>query len=325
MRRRDFIVLVGGAAASWLRVARAQQPTKTFRVGILESVSATQNATELDAFRQGLQQFGYLEGSNLVIEHRSADGHNDRFPALAAELIQLPVDVIVTRGTPATLAVQKANTTIPVVMAANANPLRFVASLARPGGNITGLSSLVGDLQPKRLELLKELVPGLARIAYLTNMSNPVATEAWKKVEGAARVLRLEPHLLDVRKTGDIAPAFELASELHVQGLLVGNEGLMHANRDLVARLTIKHRLPAIYGSREFVKAGAMMIYGVNYPDLYRRAAIYVDKILKGTRPGDIPIEQPTKFELFINLRTANAIGVKIPEAFLLRADKVIE
>jgi putative tryptophan/tyrosine transport system substrate-binding protein len=327
MERREFITLLSGTAAAWPLVARAQQAGKVWRIGILDTTSVALNAANFDALRQGLRQHGYIEGQNLVIDYRSADGRVERFPDLAAELVHLKVDLIVTRGTPAVVAVKNATKTIPVVMAASGDPIGagVVAGLARPGANVTGLSAFVTELQAKRLELLKELVPGINRIAALLNMSSPATPPQWEQTKAAARTLAIEPQLLDVRKPEDLNRAFETAIRQRAEALVVGINALTQANRRPIADLATKHRLPAIYASREFVDAGGLVAFGVNYPDLYRRAATYVDKILKGAKPADLPIEQPTKFEMVINLKTAKALGLDVPPTLLARADEVIE
>jgi putative tryptophan/tyrosine transport system substrate-binding protein len=324
MRRRDFIILIGGAAAVWPVVAHAQ---RAYRIGVLDTTSAALNAANFDALRLGLRQHGYIEGQNLIIEYRSADGRSERFTDLAAELVRLNVDLIVTRGTPATLAAKNATKTIPVVMSASGDPLGagVVAGLARPGGNVTGLSAFVTELQAKRLELLRELVPGINRIAALLNMSSPAEPPQWEETKAAARALAIEPQLLDVRNREDLSRAFETAKRQRADALVVGINFLTQANRRPIADLATKHRLPAIYPSREFVDAGGLVAFGVSYPDLYHRAATYVDKILKGAKPADLPVEQPTKFELVINLNTAKALGLTVPPTFLGRADEVIE
>jgi putative ABC transport system substrate-binding protein len=325
MDRRKFI----GSVAFGLLVAPlaslAQQVRKVYRVGMLETTPMAMNAANLGAFRQQLRELGYVEGSNLIIEYRSADGRSERFPGLAAELVDMKVDLIVARGSPATQAAKNATRTIPVVMAAVGDPLQFVASLARPGGNVTGLSSLTVDLATKLLGLLRELLPGSKRIAVLYNLDNPSTTQQWKDLETAAPPMGVKLQLLDVRKPEGLEPAFAAANQQHADGLIGGNDGLFIAYRKQVVELAAKYRLPAIYRSMESVEAGGLMSYGANYPDLYRRAAVYVDRILKGAKPGDLPIEQPTKYELVVNLRTAKTLGLTIPQSLLLRADQVIE
>ena len=328
MRRRAFTLLVVGAAAAWPLGICAQQPaSKLYRIGVLETVSATLNASNMDAFRKGLQELGYIEGKDYVVEYRSADGAASRFPKLVAELVRLQVDIIVTRGTPAVQAARDATATIPVVMAAIGEPLGVgvVGSLARPGGNITGFSAFVTELAGKRVELAREMFPGSLRVALLNNMSNPVIPPQWEETKKASRLFGIEAVLLDVRSTEDLARAFETALSQRVDVLLVGIDAVTQASRKHIAELAAKHRLPAIYASREFVDAGGLMTYGVSYPQLYLRAADLVDKILKGAKPGDIPVQQPTKLELIINLNAAKALGLDLPASWLARADEVIE
>jgi putative ABC transport system substrate-binding protein len=324
VRRRAFLYGSLTALAAPLAV-EAQQPEKLNRIGMLERTSTADNAANVDGFRQGLRELGYIEGKTFIIEYRSADGRDERYPGLAAELVRLNVDVILTRGTPATLAAKTATGTIPVIITGVGDPVAqgLVASLARPGANVTGLSPMVTEVYPKRVELLRELVPRAARIAALFNMRNPAAPSQWKDVEMAARSLGVQAQLLDVRKPEDLGPAFDAALRQRADALLVGLDTLTLANRRFIVELAAKHRLPAIYASTEFV--GGLAAYGVNFPDLYRRAAYFVDKLFKGAKPADLPMEQPTKFELIINLRTAKALGLTIPPSILARADQVIE
>jgi putative tryptophan/tyrosine transport system substrate-binding protein len=324
MQRRDFLGVLGGAAA-WPFAARAQQPTKTYRIGMLETISPALNTAELEAFRKGLRELGYVEGQTYKIEYRSADGQAERFPELAAELVRLGVDIIVARGTPATIAAKNATGTIPVIMASVGEPLLIVDSLARPGGNVTGLSSFVTVMTSKRLGLTRELVPQLSRIGLFHNMSNPVAPPQWEETKTAAQSWGIEAELLDVRSREDIGRAFETAKERRVDALLVGVDGLIQTHRQVIADLAAQNRLPAVYSGREFIEAGGLLSYAVSYPDLYRRATTYVDKIFKGAKPGDLPVEQPTKFELIINLKTAKALGLTVPPSLLASADEVIE
>jgi putative ABC transport system substrate-binding protein len=326
MRRREFIGLLGGAAA-WPFAARAQQLGKVWRIGVLETISSELNATNFDALRNGLRNLGYVEGQNLTIEYLSADGQEERFPQLASELVRSNVDVIVTRGTPAVFAAKTATTTIPVVMTASGEPLAsgVISGLARPGGNVTGLSAFTNELIPKRIELLKVAMSGIARVAFLQNMSNPVAPSQWEEFKNATRSLGIEPLLLDVRKPEDVVRAFDTAGMQRANALAVGNDTVTHASRRQIVELAAQRRLAAIYATREFVDAGGLIAYSVNYADLYRRAATYVDKILKGAKPADLPVEQPTKFDLVINLKTAKALGLEIPDKLLALADEVIE
>jgi putative ABC transport system substrate-binding protein len=331
--RRAFIALLGGTIASLFarpRAAHAQPAGKVWRLGVLEVTAPAMNAANFDALRKGLRALGYVEGRNLTIEYRSADGRTERFPELAAELVGLKVDVIVTRGTPAVLAAKNATTTIPVVMAAIGEPLLtgVVAGLARPGGNVTGLSAFTLELLVKRIEILREAVPGLTRIAFLHNLANPTAPRQWEELKTAAPTLGIELRLLDVRdvrNVEDMERVFATAVAQRVHALVVGNDTVTQMNRRLVVELAARHRLPAMYLAREFVDAGGLMTYGVSYADLYRRAATFVDKIFKGAKPADLPVEQPTKIELVVNLKTAKALGLTVPPTLLARADEVIE
>jgi putative ABC transport system substrate-binding protein len=325
MRRREFIGSLIGTAIAWPVAASTQQPaSKLYRIGMLEPVSSAFNAANLNAFRKGLLELGYVEGKNYVIEYRSADGVAERFPHFAAELVSLKVDVIVTRGTPAVQAAKDVTTTIPIVMASSGDPvgMGLVASLAHPGGNITGLSSFSTDLQEKRVELVKELVAGISRFALLGNMANPVIPRQWEETKRAAGAFGLEADLLDVRSEADIGRAFETALGLRVDAVIVAVD---RANLQLIVGLAARNRLPTLYGSREFVEAGGLISYGPTYPQLYFHAARLVDKIIKGAKPGDLPVEQPTKFELLINLKAAKALGLSIPPSIMVRADEVIE
>jgi putative tryptophan/tyrosine transport system substrate-binding protein len=258
-----------------------------------------------------------------VLDYRSADGDARRFPALLSELIALNIDLIVTRGTPAALAAKAATSTIPVVMASLGEPLLVVTSLARPGGNITGLSGVVSDLDAKRIELLKEMAPATVGIAAFLNMSNPITIAQLKELEPAAQLKGLRFRLFDVRNSDDIERAFDALDKGYA--IVVGLDAVTQAHRRLIAELAAKRRVPAIYGGREFVESGGLMFYGPNFPDIYRRAAVYVDKIFKGAKPGDLPIEQPTKFELIINGLVAKGLGLEVPPSVLLRTDEVIE
>jgi putative ABC transport system substrate-binding protein len=327
MKRRAFFALAGSAMVAWPLATRAQQPAKIHRIGILETVSSSLNAKNLDALRRGLRELGYVENQNYILEYRSADGHGERFPVLAGELVRLHVDLIVTRGTPAAQAAKNATETIPIVMAAIGEPLGVgvVASLARPGGNVTGLSAFVTELAGKRVELAKELWPGSSTVGLLHNMGNPVVPPQWEETKKAAKVLGIEAVLLDIRNRDDISRAFEAANARHVDTLMVGIDALIQENRQLIADLAANHRLAAIYASKEFVDIGGLMAYGVSYPDLYFRSATFIDKIFRGAKPGDLPVEQPTKLELIVNLQAAKALGLAVPAALLSRADEVIE
>lgn len=326
MKRREFMLALGGAVAGPL-VARAQQPAKIWRIGMLETISPDLNAKNIEALKRGLRDLGYVENQNYVLEYRSADGDSERFPAFADELVRLRVDLIVTRGTPAARAAKSATESIPIVMAAIGEPLGtgVVASLARPGGNVTGLSGFVTELAGKRVELLKELRPGTSIAAFFSNMANPVVPPQWEVTQKAAQALGIEVSLLDVRSTDDIPAAFETAVARRVEALLFGIEAVVQANRQLIADLAARHRLLSIYPSREFVEAGGLVAYGVSYPDLYFRSAFLIDKIFRGAKPGDLPVEQPTKLEFIVNLKAAKAIGLTVPPLLIARADEVIE
>ena len=327
MRRRDFLCLLGAATAAWpLRLA-AQQGGRRHRIGILETIPPEANAANLNALLKGLRELGYVEGQNLAIEYRSAQGDATRFPQLASELVSLNVDVLVTRGTPAAIAARAAPGTIPVVMAAIGEPLGVgvVSELSRPGGKVTGLSAFVTELAGKRVELLREMIPGLKRLGFMHNMGNPVVPPQWEETKKAAALLQVDVRLFDVRAPEDIARAFETARAERIEALAVGIDGLIQANRRQIIDLAAQHRLPVMYASREFMDDGGLIAYGVSYPNLYFRAATLIDKVLKGVKPADLPVEQPTKFETVVNLKAAKAIGLDIPESFLFRAEEVIE
>jgi putative ABC transport system substrate-binding protein len=326
--RRELLVALG-AGLAWPLVSHAQPvvkpPPRLFRVGMLETTSQSLNRANYEAFRDGLRDLRYVEGQNLIIDYRSADGRAERFPDFVTDLVRLKSDVIVARGTPAALAAKLA-APIPVVMTASADPVGtgIVASLARPGGHVTGLTTQMRDLATRRLELLKEIAPRLARVGNLLNMSNPAGQAQWKENEAAARALGLQLTLLDVREPQSFAPAFEAAEKQRVSALLVNIDALISEHRHVIAEFAAKHRLPAIYADSEFVVAGGLMSYGVHYPHLYYRAAGYVDRILKGAKPGELPIGQPNHFLLVINQRTARTLGLALPPALLQRADRVI-
>ena len=324
MRRRDFIKVIGVTAVAWPLAARAQQanlPT----IGFLGAATPTAWSQQVTAFAQRLRERGWIEGRTVAIEYRWSDGRGERYAEIAAEFVRLKVDVIVTSGS-AVVAAKQATSVIPIVFAVAVDPLgtSLVASLARPGGNVTGLSIQSADLAGKRLELLREVIPGLHRFATLANVGYPAALVELGEVQAAARTLGLEVEVLGIRRTEDIAPAFgALTSE--AQALYLCGDSLVSANRARINTLAMGARLPTIYDNRGYLESGGLMSYGPNFPDLFRRAADFVDKILRGAKPGDLPVEQPTKFDLVINLTTAKALGLTIPESFRLRADEVIE
>jgi putative tryptophan/tyrosine transport system substrate-binding protein len=306
--------------------ADAQQSSKIFRIGYLIATSAAVSAANIETLRQGLRDLGYEEGKNIVIEYRYAEGKQDRIPGLAAELVRLKVDIIVTLGATDTRAAKEATATIPIVMAQDPDPVGngFVASLARPGGNITGLSSLAADLSGKRLELLKEILPKLPRAAVLGTSTNTGNAQQLREMELAAAAFGVQLQFLDILGPKDIETAFRAAGKGRVDAVLILRSPVLNSHRTQVVDLAAKNRLPATYPQSEFVEAGGLMSYGVSQNDLTRRAATYVDKILKGAKPADLPVEQPKKFEFIINLKAAKQIGLTIPPNVLARADKVI-
>jgi putative ABC transport system substrate-binding protein len=327
MQRREFITLLGGSAVAWPLAARAQRPEKIPSVGILWQNPLAPTVQLVDAFRQGLRELGYVEGQNITIELRSAEGRVERLPALAAELVRLNVDVIMTATTPSIRAAQQATKTIPIVMGNSQDPVSegFVASLARPRGNITGQSLQSPDLAAKRLQLLKEVVPTVSRIAVLWNSGDPALALSFKETAAAAQTLHVQLQSLRVRGHEEFKTAFRAAVQDGAEALVVLEDALTYPHRTEIAELAKSNRLPAMYGLREFAEAGGLMAYGPNLVAIYRQAATYVDKILKGARPADLPVEQPTRFELVINLKTAKALGLTIPPSLIAVADQVIE
>jgi putative ABC transport system substrate-binding protein len=303
------------------------QQARVHRIGFISSSSSSAMAARDEAFRQGLHALGYVVGQNITIEYRWADGKNERLPGFAAELVNLKLDIIVTHGGVATRAVQQASTTIPIVIAAADDPLAagLVASLARPGGNITGLSLITPDLTAKRLELLKEILPGLTRVAVLWNSANPISEPELRKAEAAARSLGLQLQSLGVRDPYEFASAFSSMKRERAGALFVLPDAMFFGRRKELVDLAASNRLPLVAHLREFADAGGLMTYGPNVVDVHRRAATYVDKILKGANPGDLPVEQPTKFDLVISLKTAKVLGLTIPQSLLLQATHIIE
>jgi putative tryptophan/tyrosine transport system substrate-binding protein len=326
MKRRQFITLLGGAAAAWPLTARAQQPGMLPTIGYLGSATPATQGQWVAAFVQRLRELGWIEGRTIAIEYRWAEGRAERAAEIAAELVQRKVDVIVTSGTAVVVAAMRATSVIPIVFAAAGDPVGtgLVASLARPGGNVTGLSNQVPDLAGKRLELLREIVPGLGQLAILANVGNPLVVLDMREVQATARTLGLEVITLEIQRGEDIVPAFE-ALNGHEEALYVVFDALVNTHRIRINTLALAARLPTMHMFREGVEVGGLMSYGANFPDMYRRAADYVDKILRGTKPADIPVEQPTKFDLIINLTTAKALGLEVPPTLLARADEVIE
>jgi putative ABC transport system substrate-binding protein len=325
VRRRELITLLGSAAA-WPLAARAQQAAKLPIIGLLGSGALTNQRAWVDAFVQRLRELGWIEGRTITIEYRWAEGRPERFAEIAAEFVRLKVDLILALGTEATLAAKKATAVIPIVFPVAGDPIGtgIVASLARPGGNVTGLSNLAADLASKRLEMLRDVFPGLDRLAIMANINGPGAVLEMHEFQAAARTLGLEVVSLEIRRTQDIAPALE-SLKGRANALYVVGDPLANLNRTRINTFALVARQPTIYVQREYVEAGGLMSYGPNYPDLNRRAADYVDKILRGAKPADIPVEQPTKFDLVINLVTARALGLTVPPTLLARADEVIE
>jgi ABC-type uncharacterized transport system substrate-binding protein len=325
MRRREFISLLGGAAAAWPLAARAQQPAKLPTIGFLGASSASAQAEWTAAFVQRLREHGWIEGRNIAIEYRWAEGRNDRFTEFAAEFVRLKVDIILTDGG-ATLAAKKVTSVIPIVFAVAADPLGggYVDSLSRPGGNVTGSSVQASDTASKRLGLLRELLPGLRRLAILVNPNYPAAMLEMSEVEAAARKLGIEVIRAEIRRAEDIAPAIE-GVKGRADALYVCTDSFANSNRVPINTSALAAQLPTIQGFRESARAGGLMSYGANFPELFRRAAEKVDKILRGAQPGDLPVEQPTKFDLVINLKTAKALGIDMPPSLLATADEVIE
>ena len=320
-----IVTLVLGLLAAPL-FADAQEPANIPRIGYLDANPLSGDTARMEAFQQGLRELGYVEGKNIVIELRSAEGKRDRLPTLAAELVHLKVDVIVTAGASTTRAAMKATTTIPIVIAQHSDPVGagFVASLARPGGNITGLSTLAPEISGKQLELLKEIVPKLSRLVVLGTSTRPGNAQALREVELAARAFRVKLQYLDVLDPKDIETAFGAARKGRADAVLVLAGRIFASQRTQVVELAANSRFPAIYPFPAFVEDGGLMSYGVRRTDLFRRAATYVDKILKGAKPADLPVQQPTKFSLVINLKTAKQLGITIPPEILFQADEVI-
>jgi putative tryptophan/tyrosine transport system substrate-binding protein len=326
VKRRDFITLLGGAAVTWPLVARAQQSGKLRTIGFLGPNTHSAASEWVAAFVQRLRELGWMEGRTITIEYRWAEGREKRFAEIAAEFVRLKVDVIVTSGTPAVMASKKATSVIPIVFATAGDPVGsgLVASLARPGGNVTGLATLANELAGKRLELLREVVPDLRRLAIMGNVGNPFTVLELGEVQAAARTLGLEVATLEIRRAQDLAPAFE-ALKSRADALYVCTDALANTNRIRINIAALGERLPTMHGSRDYVEAGGLMSYGPNFPDMFRRTADYVDKILRGTKPGDLPVEQPTKFDLVVNLTTAKALRLDVPPTLLTRADEVLE
>ena len=327
MNRRTFLAGTGAVLLAAPLAAEAQQAGKVHRIAFLGNSTAALEANLVGPFREGLRELGYVEGQNIVIEYRWAEGKYDRFPVLIAELVALKVDVIVTAGTPASLAVKKATTSIPLVMVAVGDPVAtgIVMSFGRPGGNITGLTSMSQDLEGKRLELLREVVPKVSHVAVLWNSASPIQVIEEREARASAQVLGIKMLSLGVRTQEEIENAFAAIVRERPGALLVLADRLFLYHRAHIMDFAAKHRLPGVHAYRELVEAGGLMSFGPSYPGMHRRAAYFVDRILKGAKPADLPVERPTKFELVINLKAAKALGLTIPASLLQRADEIIQ
>jgi putative ABC transport system substrate-binding protein len=325
MRRREFIRLLGSAVIAWPLASSAQ--SKIARIGFMGNSTAALEANLVDAFREGLREHGYEEGRNIAIEYRWADGEYERFPALVIELIAAKVDVIVTAGTPAALAMKKATTTVPLVMVAVGDPVGtgLVPSLARPAGNLTGLSSIAPDLEGKRLQLLREVVPALSHVVMFVNSLNPFHVSSMRQARAAAQAMGIKLQLHDISKSEDLDGAFAAIREERPDALLILADRVFLHNRERLMDFTEEQRLPNVNAYKELVEVGGLMSYGPSYVDMHKRAAIYVDKILKGAKPADLPIEQPSKFTFIVNLKAAKALGITVPSQLLGLADQLIE
>jgi putative ABC transport system substrate-binding protein len=326
MKRREFVALLGGAAVALPLASFAQQPGQVPRIGFLISETLSGTSSRVEALRAGLRNFGYVEGKNIAIEYRPADGNYNRLPELAAELVRLKVDVLVAFGSKAVLAAKAATTTIPIVVPSSGDPvaLGVVSGLARPGGNITGIAMFAPEMYAKRVELLKEAVPRIARVAVTQNPANPSGELMFPALRAAAQKLKLQLQPFKVRAPSEFGSSFSAMSKAHVDAVVVSQDTLFRAHDKEIAALAATQRLPSV-GTKEFAQAGGLIGYGVDDAELFRRGAYFVDRILKGAKPADLPVERPTRFELMINLKTAKALGLAIPAELLLRADEVIE
>ena len=332
MRRREFIKLVGGAAAAWPLSVNAQPSAKIPRIGLMVtgSLQSPEARVQLDAFRQGLRQLGYTEGRNIAIEYRGADGRIERFPNLAAELVRLEVDLIFAANTRAALAARQATSTIPIVSAVMGDPVEdgLVASLAQPGGTVTGLTFLAPELTAKRMQLLKDALPNVSRVAALWHpgaYGERTMDDMLKATESAARTLGVQLQLIEVRAAGELERAFSTMMKERAEALFLFPTPMLFLARRRIIELAATNRLPSVSQAREFVELGGLIAYGANINDLFRRSTVYVDKILKGAKPADLPVEQPTRFELVINLKTAKTLGIDLPLGLMIRADEMIE
>lgn len=328
MRRRDLIAILGGVIVVLPDVGQAQQAKRVRRIAILwHAANADEEGPYLEAVRQGLKDFGYVEGHTVTLEHRFPNEEPERFRAMAAELASMKPDVLLAAGASASIAAKNATTTVPVVFMVVPDPVgsKLVDSLARPGGNLTGLTNFAVQLSAKRLEYLKEAIPGLSRVGLLINPNVQITRRYIEESEAAAATLRLSIQLVEVRSVDELEPAFDAMVKARVQAVAVNAEGLFFQGRAIVARLALARRLPTCVYSRETLEAGALMSYGPDQRAIFRRAAVYVDKILKGAKPAELPVEQPTRFEFLVNLKTARALGLPIPQSLLLRADQTLD
>jgi ABC-type uncharacterized transport system substrate-binding protein len=327
VNKKTVTCLLASILLATVSLAEAQQRGKVARIGFLAAPSPSFFSTRMNAFREGLYDLGHVEGKNIAIEYRYAGGKLDRLPGLAAELVRLKVDVILTSSAPGAVAAKKATGTIPVVFVTAGDPvdMGLVTSLARPGGNITGLTTHAPELSGKRLELLREVLPRITRVAVLWNPSNPSFSEMLKEMQAASKAHALQLQSLEVRRLEDFEGAFKSITKGDSHAIIVVSDPFLNTHNRLILDLAVKHRLPAMYGGPEVVDAGGLMSYGPGFSDQYRRAATYVDKILRGMKPADLPVERPMKFELVINLKTAKQIGLTIPESVLYRVDRVIK
>jgi putative tryptophan/tyrosine transport system substrate-binding protein len=327
MKRRDFIKAIAGSTAAWPLATHAQQPAKLPTIGILASGTPETQGRWWAALVEQLRVLGWIEGRNVAIKHRWAEGRSERFTEIAAEFVRLNVEIIITDGSLAIAAAKRATPVIPIVFAAAGDPVAagLVASLASPGGNVTGMSLMSSDLGAKRLELLREVLPQLSRVAVLWNVDNPYSMLVFKLTQDAGLTMGIEVRSLEVRGPDDFDIAFEVARGLHPDALITVEDPLTLVHRTPIAEFTAREQLPSLHAIREFVAAGGLMSYGASLLDLFRRAAFYVDKILRGAKPSDLPVQQPTKFEMVINLKTAKALGLTVPPPLLARADEVIE
>jgi putative ABC transport system substrate-binding protein len=325
MQRREFVILLGGTAAAWPFVSDAQ-PAKRPSIGFLGPLSQSTQSEWTAAFVQRMHEHGWIEGDTIAIEYRWAEGHSDRFAEIAAEFVRLKVSIIVTAGTAAVITVKRATSVIPIVFETAGDPVGtgLVASLARPGGNVTGLSNQSADLSGKRIELLREVVPGLRRLAIMANIGSSIGVLERDEVQAAAHALGLEVVKAEIQQAQDIPPAIE-ALKGRADALYVVTEPLVNTNRIQINALALAARLPTLHSAGAYVEAGGLMSYGPNIPNLFQRAADYADKILRGAKPADLPVEQPTKFDLIISVKTAKALGLTVPQGLLARADEVIE